>query len=76
MPWYSVYNPLLIDAAVIFYIQEVRHSNKKPILVVLDPQGKLVNNNALHMLWIWGSLAFPFTISKEEELFEATDLGY
>ncbi|KAJ0075584.1 hypothetical protein Patl1_33349 [Pistacia atlantica] len=41
---------------------------KKPILVVLDPQGKLVNTNALHMLWIWGSLAFPFTSTREAEL--------
>ncbi|KAJ0075585.1 hypothetical protein Patl1_33348 [Pistacia atlantica] len=70
MPWYSVYDPLLIDPAVIIYIQEVRQFNKKPILVVLDPQGKLVNNNALHMLWIWESLAFPFTIATEKELWK------
>ncbi|KAJ0075848.1 hypothetical protein Patl1_33315 [Pistacia atlantica] len=68
MPWYSVYHPSLIDPAVIIYIQEVRQFNKKPILVVLDPQGKLVNTNALHMLWIWGSLAFPFTSTREAEL--------
>ncbi|KAJ0074928.1 hypothetical protein Patl1_33441 [Pistacia atlantica] len=69
MPWYSVYNPLLIDPAVFIYIQEMRHFNKKPIVVVLD-QGKLVNNNALHMLWIWGMQGFPFTITREEELWE------
>ncbi|KAJ0074731.1 hypothetical protein Patl1_33300 [Pistacia atlantica] len=74
MPWYSVYNPLLIDPAVFIYIQEMWHFNKKPIVVVLE-QGKLVNNNALHMLWIWGMQGFPFTSTMEEELWEAADLG-
>ncbi|KAJ6676377.1 PROTEIN SIEVE ELEMENT OCCLUSION A [Salix viminalis] len=40
----------------------------RPILVVLDPQGKVVCPNALHMMWIWGSNAFPFTSSREESL--------
>lgn len=70
MPWYSVYNHTMIDRAVIKYIKEVWQFKKKPILVVLDPQGKVVNNNALHMLWIWGSLAFPFTSTREEALWK------
>ncbi|KAJ4961251.1 hypothetical protein NE237_021161 [Protea cynaroides] len=68
MPWYSVYHPSLIDQAVIRYIKEVWLFNKKPILVVLDPQGRVVSPNALHMMWIWGSLAFPFTSMREEQL--------
>ncbi|XP_042479676.1 protein SIEVE ELEMENT OCCLUSION B-like, partial [Macadamia integrifolia] len=68
MPWYSVHHPSLIDPAVIKYIQDVWHFNKKPILVVLDPQGRVANPNALHMMWIWGSLAFPFTSMREEAL--------
>ncbi|XP_042480802.1 protein SIEVE ELEMENT OCCLUSION B-like isoform X2 [Macadamia integrifolia] len=68
MPWYSVHHPSLIDPAVIKYIQDVWHFNKKPILVVLDPQGRFANPNALHMMWIWGSLAFPFTSMREEAL--------
>ncbi|KAJ6424000.1 hypothetical protein OIU84_024887 [Salix udensis] len=40
----------------------------KPILVVLDPQGKLVCPNAIYMMWIWGNNAFPFTILREESL--------
>ncbi|XP_044492142.1 protein SIEVE ELEMENT OCCLUSION B-like [Mangifera indica] len=70
MPWYSVYNHTMIDRAVIKYIKEVWQFKKKAILVVLDPQGKVVNNNALHMLWIWGSLAFPFTSTREEALWK------
>lgn len=68
MPWYSVFHPSLLDPAVIRYIKEVWHFNKKPLLVVLDPQGRVANPNALHMMWIWGSMAFPFTTAKEEAL--------
>ncbi|KAL6325596.1 hypothetical protein AAG906_023441 [Vitis piasezkii] len=68
MPWYSVYTPTQIDRAVIRFIKEVWHFRNKPILVVLDPQGKVVSPNAIHMMWIWGSTAFPFTSLREEAL--------
>ncbi|KAJ0075851.1 hypothetical protein Patl1_33318 [Pistacia atlantica] len=70
MPWYSVYHPLMIDSTVITYIKKVWNFKENPILVVIDPEGKVINNNALHIIWIWGSLAFPFTSSKEAELWE------
>ncbi|KAL8230093.1 hypothetical protein R6Q57_014993 [Mikania cordata] len=68
MPWYSVFHPSLLDPSVIKYIKEVWHFNQKPLLVVMDPQGRVVSTNALHMMWIWGSLAFPFTSQREEAL--------
>ncbi|XP_022773670.1 protein SIEVE ELEMENT OCCLUSION B-like [Durio zibethinus] len=68
MPWYSVQDPLLIEKPVIRFIKEVWHFRTKPILVVLDPQGKVVSPNAIHMMWIWGSTAFPFTSLREEAL--------
>ncbi|CAK7328184.1 unnamed protein product [Dovyalis caffra] len=68
MPWFTVYHPSLIEKAVIRFIKEVWHFRNKPILVVLDPQGRVVSPNALHMMWIWGSNAFPFTSSREESL--------
>lgn len=70
MPWYTVYHPSLLDPAVIRYIKEVWRFNKKPLLVVLDPQGRVVNPNAIHMMWIWGSIAFPFTSHREEALWK------
>ncbi|KAF8037641.1 hypothetical protein BT93_B0495 [Corymbia citriodora subsp. variegata] len=70
MPWYTVYHPSLIDKAVIRFIKEKWHFRNKPILVVLDPQGKVVSPNAIHMMWIWGSSAFPFTTMKEEALWK------
>ncbi|KAE8696168.1 hypothetical protein F3Y22_tig00110676pilonHSYRG00156 [Hibiscus syriacus] len=68
MPWYSVEDPLLIEKPVIRFIKEVWHFRTKPILVVLDPQGKVLSPNAIHMMWIWGSTAFPFTSLREEAL--------
>ncbi|KAJ6775845.1 PROTEIN SIEVE ELEMENT OCCLUSION B-LIKE [Salix koriyanagi] len=68
MPWFTVYHPSLIEMAVIRFIKEVWHFRNRPILVVLDPQGKVVCPNALHMMWIWGSNAFPFTSLREESL--------
>ncbi|XP_059657802.1 protein SIEVE ELEMENT OCCLUSION B-like [Cornus florida] len=71
-PWYSLAHPTLLDPPVIMFIKDHWKFNKKPILVVLDPlNGKVVNNNAFHMIWIWGIvLASPFTSSRENELWE------
>ncbi|KAF8040734.1 hypothetical protein BT93_B2842 [Corymbia citriodora subsp. variegata] len=71
MDWYSVFDPKLIDPAVIKYIEEVWKFNKKAMLVVLDPQGRVTNPDAIHMMWIWGSGAYPFTSEKEEALWKS-----
>ncbi|GAB2257778.1 hypothetical protein Droror1_Dr00013938 [Drosera rotundifolia] len=68
MQWYSIYHPTKINTAVIKFVRDVWNFRSKPILVVLDPQGKVVSPNATHMMWIWGSTAFPFTSSREEAL--------
>lgn len=70
MSWYSVHDPSTIDAAVIRFVKERWHFRNKPILVVLDPQGRVVSPNAIHMMWIWGSNAFPFTSLREEALWK------
>ncbi|ESW31677.1 hypothetical protein PHAVU_002G258300 [Phaseolus vulgaris] len=75
MSWYSVYDPTALEPATIRYIKEVWLFKAKPILVVLDPLGKVVNLNALPMMWIWGSLAYPFSISKEEALWNNEKWG-
>jgi len=70
MPWYSVYHPSLIGKPVIWFIQSEWKYKNKPILVVLDPQGRVSCPNAIHMMWIWGSAAYPFTSSREEALWK------
>ncbi|XP_031101414.1 protein SIEVE ELEMENT OCCLUSION B-like [Ipomoea triloba] len=72
MPWFSVSHPRNIDDAVFGYVKEVWGFTHKPLLAVVDPQGKLVNVNAFPMFWIFGSVAFPFTKSKEEALWNET----
>ncbi|CAK9180442.1 unnamed protein product [Ilex paraguariensis] len=71
MPWYTLHHPSLIEKPVIRFIREIWNFRKKPILVVLDPQGQVVSPNALHMMWIWGSKASPFTTMREISLWEA-----
>ncbi|KAG2678697.1 hypothetical protein I3760_11G014000 [Carya illinoinensis] len=75
MPWYSVIDPWTIEPAVIKYIKEVWRFNKRSILVSLDPQGRVTSINALHMMWIWGTGAIPFSIEKEEELWKSEIWG-
>ncbi|KAL8199736.1 hypothetical protein R6Q57_013304 [Mikania cordata] len=70
MPWYSVYHPSIITTVVVKSIGDRWHFRNKPILVVLDPQGRELSPNAIHMMWIWGSNAFPFTSNKEEMLWK------
>ncbi|KAG5099179.1 hypothetical protein JHK82_044231 [Glycine max] len=70
MSWYSVYHPSLIGKPVIWFIQREWKYKNKPILVVLDPQGRVSCPNAIHMMWIWGSAAYPFTSSREEALWK------
>ncbi|XVF08799.1 hypothetical protein REPUB_Repub07fG0034400 [Reevesia pubescens] len=71
MPWYTVNHPSIIEPAVIKYTREVWRFVKKPIVVTLDPQGKVTCPNALNMLWIWGNAAFPFNTEKEESLWKS-----
>lgn len=70
MPWYSVHHPSIVGTAVVKFFKNDWHFHGKPILVVLDPQGKVLSPNAIHMMWIWQSHAFPFTSIREEALWE------
>ncbi|XP_058093670.1 protein SIEVE ELEMENT OCCLUSION B-like [Magnolia sinica] len=70
MPWHSVHHPSVLKPAVIRFIKEVWNFEKKPLMVTLDSRGNVVCRDALHLMWIWGSLAFPFTDSKEEALWK------
>ncbi|KAM5568003.1 protein SIEVE ELEMENT OCCLUSION B-like [Rosa sericea] len=72
MEWYSVYLPSVVSPTVIRYIRKEDKWNfvKKPLLVVMDPQGKIVHSNAVHMMCVFGSIAFPFNKDREEVLWE------
>ncbi|KAH6771214.1 hypothetical protein C2S52_016017 [Perilla frutescens var. hirtella] len=65
MPWYSVDHPSLIEPVAVRYIREELKFVHMPMLIVLDPHGKPSKADALPMMWIWGSDAFPFTRDQE-----------
>lgn len=64
MPWYvlNYFSPI----KGIKFIKEEWQFKKKPLVVVLNPQGKILHPNAFHMIQIWGIKGFPFTISIED----------
>ncbi|MED6119871.1 hypothetical protein PIB30_015823 [Stylosanthes scabra] len=66
MPWYVVeyFRPL----AGIKLIREDLNYKNKPIIPMLNPQGRVVNYNAMHMIFVWGIDAFPFRPSDDELL--------
>ncbi|KAK6132362.1 hypothetical protein DH2020_033883 [Rehmannia glutinosa] len=70
MPWCSVGHPSSISKPVKRFIREKFHYRNRPILVVLDPQGKVSSLNAFHMMWTWGTFGFPFTKQREEALWK------
>ena len=58
MPWYVVQYFSLIKG--IKPLQEEWNYQGKPIVVVVNPRGEVINKNALHLIFVWGISAFPF----------------
>ncbi|KAI4299755.1 hypothetical protein L6164_033184 [Bauhinia variegata] len=69
MPWYSFQHPLS-DPKLTNQIKEDWNFKDRLIVVVQDPQRKVSSKNAIHMMWIWGNSAFPFTREREEDLWK------
>lgn len=67
MPWYVVqyFSPI---AAGFKFVKEEWQYKGKPTLVVLSPQGRVENVNALHLIRVWGMKAFPFNKVAEERI--------
>ncbi|OIV97496.1 hypothetical protein TanjilG_11020 [Lupinus angustifolius] len=74
LPWYAIWKPRSLRSAVVKYIREEWNYNEEPLMVVLDSNGKVTNNNALDMINIWGARSFPFSASKEAELWQDQNL--
>lgn len=70
LPWYSVRQPWRLNSAVMNYIKQAWGYKNDPIIVVLDSLGMLMNSNAMDMVLIWGARAYPFSSSREKELWE------
>ncbi|KAL3839965.1 hypothetical protein ACJIZ3_024556 [Penstemon smallii] len=70
MQWYSVKHPQKVNHNVLELVKKKFHYHDEPILVVLDPNGNVVNYNAFDMMWTWGNRAFPFSKTTEEALWK------
>ncbi|PON40913.1 Sieve element occlusion [Parasponia andersonii] len=67
MEWHSVDNPSNVD---IRFIKKECNFVEKPLVVVMDAQGNIVHKNGIYMMCTWGSLAYPFTATREKELWK------
>ncbi|XP_042499648.1 protein SIEVE ELEMENT OCCLUSION A-like [Macadamia integrifolia] len=61
MPWYLVHHDHPINLGVIEYFENKWNFINKPILVVLDPQGRLISQNAFPNIRVRGGIDLPFT---------------
>lgn len=70
LPWYTICQPRSISPIVVKFVQQERNFKEDPLMVVLDTQGKITNLNAFDMAIVWGAVAYPFSISREIELWK------
>ncbi|KAI4317948.1 hypothetical protein L6164_025769 [Bauhinia variegata] len=54
------------------FIKEKWQFKKKPLFVTLSPQGKVLHENAFHLLQVYGIKGFPFTKTIEEKITKET----
>lgn len=72
MYWYTVHRPEAVPSAASKYIKNPEYWRfiRKPVCVVLDTEGRVVHKNAIPMMCIWGSVAFPFCEKKERSFWD------
>ncbi|KAF6176952.1 hypothetical protein GIB67_027752 [Kingdonia uniflora] len=70
LPWFSVRQPWSLNSSVVSYIKQAWHFLKEPLMVTLDPYGKISSFNAIDMVLLWGAKAFPFSTLREGQLWE------
>ncbi|XP_028120902.1 protein SIEVE ELEMENT OCCLUSION C-like [Camellia sinensis] len=70
LPWFSIQRPWLLCSIVVKSIKQAWDFKEKPLMVVLDTQGMVTNLNAIDMALIWVAMAFLFSTSRENEVWE------
>lgn len=70
LPWCSIRKPRSLSSTVVKFIKQEWDFRDDPIGVVIDTRGLVTNLNAMDMMKIWGSGAYPFSASREEELWD------
>lgn len=70
LPWFSIRQPCLLSSAMVHFIKQEWDFKEDPLMVALDFQGRVINSNAIDMIFIWGARAFPFSTTREKQLWE------
>ncbi|XP_015161770.1 protein SIEVE ELEMENT OCCLUSION C [Solanum tuberosum] len=70
LPWLSIRHPWSLHSSVVNFIRQEWSYKDEPVMVVLNTDGVVTNLNAIDMVWLWGAKAFPFSTSREKELWE------
>ncbi|PKI31151.1 hypothetical protein CRG98_048453 [Punica granatum] len=70
LPWYLIRKPQRLSSAAMTFIKQEWNYEEEPISVVIDNKGSVINLNAIDTMKIWGSEAYPFSASLEEELWK------
>ncbi|KAK6789209.1 hypothetical protein RDI58_013008 [Solanum bulbocastanum] len=70
LPWLSIRHPWSLHSSVVNFIRQEWSYKDEPVMVVLSTDGVVTNLNAIDMVWLWGANAFPFSTSREKELWE------
>uniref|UniRef100_A0A7N0TVQ0 Sieve element occlusion C-terminal domain-containing protein n=1 Tax=Kalanchoe fedtschenkoi TaxID=63787 RepID=A0A7N0TVQ0_KALFE len=73
MPWYMIEHPNFISKKTRKFIRHVWKFKRRPIMVAIDKNGDVVCRNVIHMMYIWGSKAFPFTPLRERTLWNSAE---
>uniref|UniRef100_A0A7N0T0U9 Sieve element occlusion C-terminal domain-containing protein n=1 Tax=Kalanchoe fedtschenkoi TaxID=63787 RepID=A0A7N0T0U9_KALFE len=73
MSWYMIEHPNFISENTKKFIRRVWKFKMRPIVVVIDENGDVVCRNVIHMMYIWGPKAFPFTPLRERTLWNSAE---
>lgn len=74
-PGYSIQNPASLSPEVSRFVRKAWHFRGETIGVTIDVNGAVTNINNIDMFLIWGAEAYPFSASREEELWQHKDWG-
>ncbi|EXB82478.1 hypothetical protein L484_027653 [Morus notabilis] len=68
LPWCLIKHPWSLHLQAVKFIRKEWKYADNRIMVVLDSQGNVSNKNAMDMVFVWGPRAYPFSDSREQEL--------
>lgn len=72
VPWPVLRNPWSLKTEVYYFFEREWSELNPAILVVVEPNGRISNENALPLVKKWGAEVYPFSEEKIEQLEQQT----